>query len=159
MFTYLSICIHKRKRDDPRQVNLYNPPNITGDRCDGPECIAHGQNEDWSCIQNFGRRTYLSFHGGHVLVSCLYGHSDVVQSVSPYRISKTRHAMVTKDPNTNTCKLGKQINKHNGCSPGTKESSKTCLHSVVSIHNPTAWFSFSYMYLSNLLVVRDRIIN
>lgn len=94
-----------------------------------------------------------------MLVSCWYGHSDVVQSLSVYRVSKTRHAMVTKDPHTNTCKLGKQINKHNGCNPGAKERSKTCLHSVVSIHNPTAWFSFSYMYLSNLPVVRDKILN
>lgn len=81
------------------------------------------------------------------------GHSDVVQSVFSYRISKTRHAMVTKGPHTNTRKLGKQINKHNGCSPGTKERSKTCLHSLVSIHNLIAWFSFSYMKLSNLPVV------
>ena len=59
-----------------------------------------GQNDDWSCTQYVGRRTYLSFNRGHVLVSCWYGHRDEVLSISSYRIYKTRHAMVTKDPHT-----------------------------------------------------------
>lgn len=54
-FTYLRIFIHKHKREDPRQVHLYNPPNTTGDRCDGrrmycpwTECKLNLYTEFWS---------------------------------------------------------------------------------------------------------------